>query len=384
MFSNPFTPIFGGRPDFFFGRKAVLTRFDAAMVDQGSEDRVLFVTGNRGCGKTALLEQISMRAQASGRKVVDLGAEHTVELLMRHLVRDDELTRGINPAASVSLMGAGVSLSGVSSSKTTHLGVQDLGLVFLEACAGQKKGVLVTIDEVQKISLEDMSAICGAFQMASRKGHDVMLVVAGLPYSFDRVIQYEGCTYMRRCSREELGLLSHDEVAEAFDESVGLIDGISMDGEARGLLVDASMGHPYIVQLLGYYLVSDINGRNPPSSHRVVADDVRRAVPMALGTYERRALKPLVEELAPSERDYLRGMTHAMGDGNIASTSEVAKSAGRSQSQLSRARESLIRSGTILAPARGKVMFNVPYLRGYILREPYADPDVSRALEWNV
>lgn len=55
MFSNPFTPIFGGRPDFFFGRKAVLTRFDAAMVDQGSEDRVLFVTGNRGCGKTALL-----------------------------------------------------------------------------------------------------------------------------------------------------------------------------------------------------------------------------------------------------------------------------------------------------------------------------------------
>ena len=68
MFSNPFTPIFGGRPDFFFGRKAVLTRFDAAMVDQGSEDRVLFVTGNRGCGKTALLEQISMRAQASGRR----------------------------------------------------------------------------------------------------------------------------------------------------------------------------------------------------------------------------------------------------------------------------------------------------------------------------
>jgi len=31
MFDNPFTPLFGGRPGFFFGREGILRRFDRAM-----------------------------------------------------------------------------------------------------------------------------------------------------------------------------------------------------------------------------------------------------------------------------------------------------------------------------------------------------------------
>lgn len=49
MFENPFVPVFGGKPDFFFGRKELLNRFTFALVDRGSEDRALFITGNRGC-----------------------------------------------------------------------------------------------------------------------------------------------------------------------------------------------------------------------------------------------------------------------------------------------------------------------------------------------
>ena len=69
MFTNPFTPIFGGKPGLFFGRTDILRRFDLAMVDQGSEDRAIFFTGTRGCGKTALLEQLSIRAGARKRRV---------------------------------------------------------------------------------------------------------------------------------------------------------------------------------------------------------------------------------------------------------------------------------------------------------------------------
>lgn len=48
MFDNPFTPLFGGRPGFFFGREGILRRFDRAMSDYGSDDRALFITGSRG------------------------------------------------------------------------------------------------------------------------------------------------------------------------------------------------------------------------------------------------------------------------------------------------------------------------------------------------
>lgn len=36
------------------------------------------------------------------------------------------------------------------------------------------------------------------------------LVVAGLPYAYDDVIHHDGCTYMRRCAHEELGLLRRE------------------------------------------------------------------------------------------------------------------------------------------------------------------------------
>ena len=78
MFSNPFTPIFGGKPDVFFGREKVLHLFDYAMIDAGSDNRAIFITGTRGSGKTALLEQLSIRAEARKRKVIDLGPEDTI------------------------------------------------------------------------------------------------------------------------------------------------------------------------------------------------------------------------------------------------------------------------------------------------------------------
>ena len=64
MFNNPFSPIFGGKPGIFFGRKEILKLFDHAMTDPGSEDRAMFITGPCGSGKTALLEQLSIRAAA--------------------------------------------------------------------------------------------------------------------------------------------------------------------------------------------------------------------------------------------------------------------------------------------------------------------------------
>ena len=89
MIENPFTPVFGGKPDFFFGRKELLERFDRALQVRGSDDRSLFFTGTRGSGKTALLEQLSMRASAAGWRTIDIGAEQALQALYRQLAGYD-------------------------------------------------------------------------------------------------------------------------------------------------------------------------------------------------------------------------------------------------------------------------------------------------------
>ena len=121
MFSNPFSPIFGGKPDVFFGREKILNLFEHAMIDVGSDDRAIFVTGTRGSGKTALLEQLSIRAAAKNRKVIDLGPENMVSQLIYSLTGYDEVTKTVNPQVNVNAFGFGGGVSGGSVSKTEHI-----------------------------------------------------------------------------------------------------------------------------------------------------------------------------------------------------------------------------------------------------------------------
>ena len=384
MFINPFSPIFGGQPSFFFGRSDILARFDLAMRDRGSEDRALFVTGTRGSGKTALLEQLSQRASASGKRTIDLGPERTLNALLRSLVRHDQETKTIDPQASISILGTGASLRAGSSSKTTHPSADDLVIVLPEVAAKETGGLFVSIDEVQKVPIDDLSTISNAFQMASRKGCDVMLAVAGLPYAHEDVIHHEGCTFLRRAAHEELGLFDRSETEEAFGEAFAHIKGLSASAEALNLLNEASYGHPYLMQLLGYCLVQDVNERVEAKAYEVTGDDADGIVPIAYAAYERRALRPLCDEMTSQELAYLRAMNEVLDERRVVRTSSVAKVLGKSPASLSRVRESLLRAGIVATPGRGEVMFNIPLLGNYLEKEPSKDRNVRIALERRV
>lgn len=384
MFYNPFTPVFGGKPDFFFGRKDVLARFARALEVRGSEDRTLFITGTRGSGKTALVEQLSMRASAAGWDVIDLTADNALQSFFRQIQEFDESSSTVGPRIEVSVFGSGGSLGGLSTTKTSHYNADDMDVLFRRACEGAKRGFLVSIDEIQKVPLEDVSKICGAFQMASRKGHDVILVVAGLPYSFEPAIQHDGCTYLRRCVHEKLGLFTPAETREAFREAFGRIEGLTLAERAIELLVRRSSGHPYMMQLLGYHLVEFLNGSVVSKSHAVNVEDVDTVLPLAMEAYERRALRPMVDSLAPFVQSYLRAMAATVGEDHVARTGDVANALGKSHQQLASARQTLIDEGVIVACGHGCVRFAVPYLRTFLAKP---DPDSEQLAlldEWDV
>ena len=88
----------------------------------------------------------------------------------------------------------------------------------------------------------------------------------------------------------------------------------------------------------------------------------------------------MLDELNTLERDYLRGMALCMGDDRSVRTVDVARALG----QLSRARDSLIGAGIILAPARGQVMFNVPHLADFVLKPQAMDEEVLLAKSWGL
>ena len=140
MFENPFSPIFGGKPGVFFGRESILKLFDHAMIDIGSEDRAIFITGTRGSGKTALLEQFSIKAGDKKRVVIDLGPENMIMQLVHVLAGFDEVTKTVSPQASVNILGIGGGISTGSVSKTERIGRENLQELLLKACSNSKKG----------------------------------------------------------------------------------------------------------------------------------------------------------------------------------------------------------------------------------------------------
>ena len=369
MFSNPFSPIFGGKPGVFFGRETILNLFDHAMLDIGSDNRAMFITGTRGSGKTALLEQLSIRAAAKKRKVIDLGPNDTLSQMIYTLAGYDEVTKTVNPQANISILGIGGGISAKSVSRTEHIGKENLQSLLLETCSKSKNGVLVTIDEVQKVPVEDISLICNAFQMASRKGMDIILAVAGLPYAYSRIIKNEGSTYLRRAVHEEIGLFDWDEANAALNKMFSGIKGLTVSESMIGKMNQVSYGHPYLMQLLGYYLVLHINSQDPAKNHTVSDKEVEEAVANAQSAYEQRALKPLMEELPHREKDYLIKMSECLDEDRLASTSDIASGMGIPQNKLSRVRGTLIDHGIIAAPERGKVMFCIPYLADYVKKE---------------
>lgn len=384
MFKNPFTPVFGGKPDFFFGRKDVLGRFARALEVRGSEDRTLFITGTRGSGKTALVEQLSLRAKAAGWDVIDLTADNALQSFFRQIQEFDESSSTVDPRIEVSVLGSGGSLGGLSTTKTSHYDADDVDVLFRRACEDTKKGFFVSIDEIQKVPLDDVSKICGAFQMASRKGCNVILVAAGLPYALEPAIQHDGCTYLRRSVHEKLGLFTPAETQEAFREAFDRIQGLSLTERALSSLVHHSSGHPYMMQLLGYHLVEYLNGLAQETTHVVSTEDVATVAPIAMEAYERRALRPMVDSLPPLAQSYLRAMTATMGDDHVAHTADVAKHLDKTHQQLASTRQALIDEGVVVPCGRGRVRFTIPYLRTY-LAKPNPDAESLALLEeWDV
>lgn len=384
MLANPFTPVFGGKPGFFFGRQALVGRFERALEVRGSEDRALFITGTRGSGKTSLVEHLSQRAQAAGWDVFDVNAENALNSLFRRLARFDTRSSTVAPQVGVTVFGTGGTLGGSGTTKTAHYTADDLDTLLLETCGQARKGVFISIDEIQKVPLEEVSRICGAFQMASRKGHDVALVVAGLPYAYDDVIHHDGCTYMRRCVHEELGLLTRGEVEGAFASAFGSIGGLTVEPAALERLVGLSSGHPYMMQLLGYHAVEFASQHASGGAYSLRGEDVDTFFPVALEAYERRSLQPLLDAMGEGEVAYLRAMVVVMDASHVAQTGDVARSLGKTHRQVAPYRQALLNNGVILAPGRGTVRFNIPYLRDYLGKARPADENARLVEAWDV
>lgn len=274
---NPYRPGAGHMPPHLAGREREFDEFDR-LLSQGEILENLVLTGLRGVGKTVLLERFKPRALQAGWlwATADLSESASISetALAQRLLADLAI---LTSTATIPASAIGTQVGFAPAQQPTQIplthdvlvGIYEgtPGLIAdklkatLEFAArqlanqGQPK-VIFAYDEAQNLSDHaqkdefPLSVLLDVFQSIQKKGIPFMLVLAGLPTLFPKLV--DARTYAERMFRVmTLSRLSEEESREA------IITPIERDGcpvklapESVNTIIRESAGYPYFIQFI--------------------------------------------------------------------------------------------------------------------------------------
>lgn len=377
--ANPFAPTFGAPPPLLAGRDDILRRFDAAL-DTGPThpDYTLLVTGDRGTGKTALLNALEDRcAQRGWLSITAAASSETLSSritseALRHLASLRNSPRRVR-VGSISALGVSVEMNAGSatSSPTTH----EVSLLStLERLAEELQdvdsGLLITIDELHDAARDDVRDVASAIQIVTRRQQrPVAFAAAALALIEDTHLADANMTFLQRCARARLGALDPADVRKAIVQPIKSTGG-NIDITALEEAVDASLGYPYMIQLIGFHAW---NLRERPSASVGIAS-VRAAIIEANDAMVDQVANPVWNRLSPMDRRFLVAM---LDDDEDSSLSDVAERLGRDLQYARVYRRRLVSAGAIRIMDGARVGYRHQALRKRSEAAARDDPNLS-------
>lgn len=257
MNPNPFKPTAGKRPPILVGRESVIEDFEEGLDNgAGAPGRLMLITGNRGCGKTVLLRELQRLASERGWAVVSDSAS------LGLCDRLADALRSNKPVVTSMEFGPSFGRMSVEAARAKGETLRGLVNERLEKL-GPGKGILFAIDEAQSASIEELAALAVLYQqvlgdqdatgLPDSDQRGLALVFAGLPSMVDDLLEEPSVTFLRRAQQRTLGAISLPKVRDSYVQTVKDA-GLYVDAETADLAARKSMGHPYMVQLVGYYM----------------------------------------------------------------------------------------------------------------------------------
>ena len=272
---NPYTPNAGARPPALVGREDELAAFDVllARLARGSTDQSVIITGLRGVGKTVLLGEFRIRAEAQGWVAVE--AEITkhpdfglrmAQLTRRALLQlapkarwKDRARRAAGVLKSFTItvssngaLTAGLDVEAAEGMADTGEIVQDLADLVValgEVAKESGGGVVFLFDEIQHLPRVDFEALIAALHKSVQRALPITFVGAGLP-QMPRLAG-EAKSYSERLFRfPSIGRLPREQALRALVQPASDL-GVAFTDEAADEIVTFTEGYPYFIQEYG-------------------------------------------------------------------------------------------------------------------------------------
>lgn len=394
-FKNPYRPGAGHMPPHLAGREREYAEFDR-LLEQDEILENLVLTGLRGVGKTVLLETFKPRAVQRGWlwATADLSESASISetALAERLLADLALiTSSVTVAEPVPRKQTGFGAPGepreVPLSHEVLVGVyaQTPGLVSdkikttLEFAwehlrqQGEHK-VIFAYDEAQNLTDHagkdqfPLSVLLDVFQSIQKKGIPFMLVLAGLPTLFPKLV--DARTYAERMFRVmALSKLSEGESREAIIKPIEVAGcPVNLTPESVEIIVHESAGYPYFIQFICRE-VYDVFMRQ-------YADEESKVVPIDAIQHKLDAdfFAGRWAKITDRQRELLCAVAHlehADEEFTISELTEMTKAIlpkAFSPSHANQMLASLAERGMIYKNRQGRYSFAVPLLGRFIIR----------------
>lgn len=387
---SPYRPGAGAMPAFLAGRAEEISRAEQILSrteHYGTPAAAPFIlTGPRGVGKTVTLQTIARRAGARGFVTAHVTldrhsafAQRLAASLAEPLAAlqgrsgDPPWARWVErlKSFSVELGVAGVVTVGgsVERHREARIGRDALRDLLTEgaelARAKGKRGVLVTVDEIQEATEPDLVVLTNTWQDVLGAGSAPLVVVgAGLPATPDRLMS--AGSFAERFTYRTLQHLTRGEAAEALLNPATAV-GVKWVPEAAAVVLDRAQGSPYLVQLYG-----DITWQEaqPHPRGTITKAHARAGVEAGAEALATGMFRGRWNRATASEKRMLVAVAASVDSDGVARTADVVAHLGRSSaSEVSMQRARLIDKGLLHAPGRGRLAFTIPGFAEFVQRQ---------------
>ena len=358
-----FQPTFGNRPESIVGREGEIDSFmNGLMEPSGSRDRCTLFLGQSGMGKTALLLELADRAEKAGFVVARVTAyegmpQSIIEQIQLHGSAYFADEKKQLTGASIGALGFSIGLT-FSAAAQSQYGFRAKLSMLCDKLAEKGKGVLILIDEVH--SSPEMREVAASYQELVGDQKNIAIGMAGLPHAVSGVLNDKVLTFLNRATKVELGEISVSAINAYYDRVFRVLD-LRISEELIEQASDMTHGMPYLMQLIGYYLV-----QYSRDTKTIDEEVLKKASKAAIRDLENNVFEPILAPLSNRDIEFLLAMVKTEGS---TSTSDLKAEFDKSGAAIQPYRKRLIEAGIIESPRRGELVFAVPYLADYLKKK---------------
>ena len=275
------------------GRKEELRRILEAISENRSH---VVLYGERGRGKTSLVNLIASSARSSGYAVARFSCDAGSELdgIIRGLARD--MPRSLLAVPAVEETG----LEGCEAALPRGT-IQPRDIAHLPTRLSAAN-VLLVIDEFDRVSdATTRTRLADAIKQISDRAAPLSFLIVGVSDSLDALLGRHP-SIQRSVVGVPLPLLSDNECLDILELGAKESE-LNYPPQVRGKIIELARGVPYIVQLLALYAGARALARDADA---VSAGDLHGAMQQAVAEMDPR-VRTLYDELTQGELD--RGLT---------------------------------------------------------------------------